>query len=143
LAKTPTALIKQGGKYGDLKRRLGFLLLALVVYRVGAHVPVPGIDPDQLAQLFKQQSGGVLGLFNLFSGGALSRSPLLEGFRAGRVIVRDASQLAGHLLEFACDAEGARFLQHARNIMAAVNAAQHAPLTEDSAISGTVRIGVS
>ena len=73
MAKSPTALIKQGGKYGDLKRRLWFLLLALVVYRLGAHIPVPGIDPEQLAQLFKQQSGGVLGLFNLFSGGALSR----------------------------------------------------------------------
>jgi len=56
-----------------LKKRLVFLLLALVVYRVGAHIPVPGIDPDQLAQLFKQQSGGILGMFNMFSGGALSR----------------------------------------------------------------------
>ena len=73
MAKSPTALIKQGGKYGDLKRRLWFLLLALVVYRLGTHIPVPGIDPDQLAQLFKSQSGGVLGMFNLFSGGALSR----------------------------------------------------------------------
>jgi preprotein translocase subunit SecY len=77
LAKTPTALIKQGGKYGDLKRRLGFLLLALVVFRIGTHIPVPGIDPDQLTELFKQQSGGVLGLFNLFSGGALSRFSVL------------------------------------------------------------------
>ena len=73
MAKSPTAQIKQAGKFGDLKRRLIFLLLALVVYRVGAHIPVPGIDPEQLAQLFKSQSGGVLGLFNLFSGGALSR----------------------------------------------------------------------
>ena len=58
---------------GDLRRRLVFLLLALVVYRIGAHIPVPGIDPDQLAQLFDSQSGGILGMFNLFSGGALSR----------------------------------------------------------------------
>jgi len=63
----------KGGKYGDLKRRLVFLLLALVVYRLGAHVPVPGIDPDQLAELFRGQQGGILGMFNLFSGGALSR----------------------------------------------------------------------
>jgi preprotein translocase subunit SecY len=61
------------GKYGDLKRRLMFLLLALVVYRVGTHIPVPGIDPDQLRQLFNSQQGGILGLFNMFSGGALSR----------------------------------------------------------------------
>jgi len=77
LAKTPTALIKQGGKYGDLKRRLWFLLLALVVFRIGTHIPTPGIDPEQLTQLFRQQSGGVLGLFNLFSGGALSRFSVL------------------------------------------------------------------
>jgi len=61
------------GKYGDLSRRLVFLLLALVVYRVGAHIPVPGIDPAQLQQLFKGQQGGILSLFNMFSGGALSR----------------------------------------------------------------------
>ena len=62
-----------GSKYGDLKRRIVFLLLALIVYRVGAHVPVPGIDPGMLAQLFNEQQGGILGLFNMFSGGALSR----------------------------------------------------------------------
>ena len=60
-------------KYGDLRRRLVFLLLALVVYRVGAHIPVPGIDPNQLQQLFNGQQGGILNLFNMFSGGALSR----------------------------------------------------------------------
>ena len=61
------------GKFGDLKRRLMFLLGALIVYRIGAHIPVPGIDPVALADLFKSQKGGILGVFNLFSGGALSR----------------------------------------------------------------------
>jgi len=60
-------------QYGDLRRRLVFLLLALIVYRIGAHIPVPGIDPDQLKQLFNGQQGGILSLFNMFSGGALSR----------------------------------------------------------------------
>ena len=60
-------------KFGDLRRRLIFLLLALVVYRVGAHIPVPGIDPAQLQQFFKGQEGGILNLINMFSGGALSR----------------------------------------------------------------------
>lgn len=63
----------KGGKYGDLKRRLIFLLGALVVFRLGAHLPVPGIDPDQLARLFNSQAGGILGMFNMFSGGALKR----------------------------------------------------------------------
>ncbi len=61
------------GKYGDLGTRLWFLLGALVVYRIGAHIPVPGIDPNVLADLFKTQKGGILGMFNMFSGGALSR----------------------------------------------------------------------
>ncbi len=53
--------------------RLWFLLASLVVFRVGAHIPVPGIDPVQLAALFNQNRGGILGMFNMFSGGALSR----------------------------------------------------------------------
>jgi len=65
--------LAKSGKFGDLRRRLVFLLLALVVYRIGAHIPVPGINPDQLQQLFQGQQGGILSLFNMFSGGALSR----------------------------------------------------------------------
>jgi len=65
--------LAKSGKFGDLRRRLVFLLLALVVYRIGAHIPVPGIDPAQLEELFKGQAGGILSLFNMFSGGALSR----------------------------------------------------------------------
>jgi preprotein translocase subunit SecY len=66
--------VSNGSKnFGDLKRRLIFLVLALIVYRVGAHVPVPGIDSVQLKQLFNSQQGGILGMFNMFSGGALSR----------------------------------------------------------------------
>ncbi|SNX61427.1 protein translocase subunit secY/sec61 alpha [Nitrosomonas ureae] len=60
-------------KFSDLKRRLWFLLLALIVYRIGAHVPVPGIDSNVLKDLFESQESGVLGMFNMFSGGALSR----------------------------------------------------------------------
>ena len=72
MAIQPSALAAPG-KFGDLKRRLMFLVGALIVYRIGAHIPVPGIDPIALADLFKSQKGGILGVFNLFSGGALSR----------------------------------------------------------------------
>ena len=65
--------LAKSGKFGDLRRRLVFLLLALVVYRIGTHIPVPGIDSNQLQQLFKGQQGGILSLFNMFSGGALQR----------------------------------------------------------------------
>ncbi|WP_322999127.1 preprotein translocase subunit SecY [Castellaniella sp.] len=68
---------KPSAGYGDLKRRILFLVLALIVYRMGTHVPVPGINPDALADLFQQNQGGILGLFNMFSGGALERFSVL------------------------------------------------------------------
>jgi preprotein translocase subunit SecY len=90
--------LAKGDKFGDLRRRLVFLLLALVVYRIGAHIPVPGIDPVQLTQLFKTQEGGILSLFNMFSGGALSRFAV---FALGIMPYISASiimQLAGYVL---------------------------------------------
>ena len=64
------AMLSSGG-LSELKRRLLFVLIGLIVYRIGAHIPVPGIDPRQLANLFRDHGGSVLGLFNMFSGGAL------------------------------------------------------------------------
>ncbi len=63
----------QGSGFVELKRRLLFVLLAILVYRIGAHIPVPGLDLQRLADLLSHQSNGILGLFNMFSGGALSR----------------------------------------------------------------------
>ncbi|MDB5806078.1 MAG: protein translocase subunit secY/sec61 alpha [Betaproteobacteria bacterium] len=70
---TDAMAIAKSGKFGDLKRRFTFLVLALVVYRIGAHIPVPGIDPNELAKAFNQNKEGLLGMFNMFSGGALAR----------------------------------------------------------------------
>lgn len=72
-ASVPANALGKTAKFGDLWRRLWFLLGALFVYRIGAHIPVPGIDPAELAKLFEGQQGDILGIFNLFSGGALSR----------------------------------------------------------------------
>lgn len=62
---------------GELLARLRFLLLAIVIYRIGTHIPIPGIDPDKLANMFSQNQGTILGLFNMFSGGALERMSIL------------------------------------------------------------------
>jgi len=59
--------------FAELKSRLWFVFVALVVYRIGAHIPVPGINPDRLAAMFEQNQGTILSLFNMFSGGALER----------------------------------------------------------------------
>jgi|TARA_B110000902_G_scaffold264281_1_gene345353 preprotein translocase subunit SecY len=75
MAQSP-ALNSQSGM-GELWARLRFLFLAIIVYRIGTHIPVPGINPDQLASLFSQNQGTMLGLFNMFSGGALERMSIL------------------------------------------------------------------
>jgi preprotein translocase subunit SecY len=77
VAKKPTDKLAganaQGGKLRELKLRFAFLIGALIVYRVGTYIPVPGVDPIALSSFFDQQAGNMLALFNLFSGGALSR----------------------------------------------------------------------
>jgi len=65
--------LKSGGGLTELKRRLLFVLIGIIIFRIGAHIPVPGLDPQRLADLFDTQKSGILGLFNMFSGGALRR----------------------------------------------------------------------
>ncbi len=62
---------------GELLARLRFVLMAIIIYRVGTHIPVPGINPDQIAALFNQNQGTILGLANMFTGGALERMSIL------------------------------------------------------------------
>ena len=61
----------------ELWSRLRFVLLALIIYRIGTHIPVPGIDPVKISSLFDQNQGTLLGLFNMFSGGALERMSIM------------------------------------------------------------------
>jgi preprotein translocase subunit SecY len=100
------------GKYGDLTRRLVFLLLALVVYRIGTHIPVPGIDPDRLGQLFQQQSGGILSLFNMFSGGALERFSVMAlgimPYISASIIMQLATYVVPTLEQLKKDGEAGR-----------------------------------
>src|SRR5690348_17138584 len=60
-------------KATELKNRLWFTLGALLIYRLGTYIPIPGIDPQALAEIFSRNSGGILGMFDMFSGGALGR----------------------------------------------------------------------
>ena len=76
MAKLPGAGLNQAG-LGELWARLRFLLLGLIVYRIGTHIPVPGIDPNQLKAVFGQNQGTIVGLFNMFSGGALERMSVM------------------------------------------------------------------
>lgn len=99
-------------KYGDLSKRLWFLLGALVVYRIGAHIPVPGIDPNVLAELFKSQQGGILGMFNMFSGGALERFTILAlgimPYISASIIMQLAAIAVPHLEQLKKEGEAGR-----------------------------------
>ncbi len=72
MTKISNALSKGQGGLSELRQRLLFVLLGIFVFRIGAHVPVPGLNPERLAHLFHQQQNTIIGLFNMFSGGALS-----------------------------------------------------------------------
>ena len=71
--ENPAAALGEATRFADLRSRLLFLAGALIVYRIGTFIPVPGIDPVALEQFFQEQSGTILSMFNMFSGGALQR----------------------------------------------------------------------
>ncbi len=94
----PAAILGEATRFSELRQRLFFLVGALVVYRVGTFIPVPGINPQALEQFFDQQSGTILSMFNMFSGGALSR---LSIFALGIMPYISASiimQMATHVV---------------------------------------------
>jgi len=99
-------------KYGDLSSRLWFLLGALVVFRIGTYIPVPGIDPAVLADLFKKQTSGILGMFNMFSGGALSRFSIfalgIMPYISASIIMQLAAIAVPHLEQLKKEGEAGR-----------------------------------
>ncbi|WP_137940009.1 preprotein translocase subunit SecY [Chitinivorax sp. B] len=99
-------------KFGDLKKRLWFLLGALIVYRIGAHIPVPGIDPDALAKLFSSSQTGLLDMFNMFSGGALSRFTVfaigIMPYISASIIIQLASEILPQLKQLKKEGEAGR-----------------------------------
>ena len=67
----------QLGKFTELRQRLMFVVLALIVFRIGSYIPVPGVNPEVMLQLMESQKGTIVDMFNMFSGGALHRFSLL------------------------------------------------------------------
>jgi preprotein translocase subunit SecY len=102
------------GKTSELKNRILFCLGAIVVYRLGAHIPVPGIDPLVLKKLFDSQSGGILGMFNMFSGGALKRFTLfalgIMPYISASIIMQLLSVVSPQLEQLKKDGEAGRRL---------------------------------
>ena len=101
-----------GAGLGELKARLLFLLFAIFVYRIGTHIPVPGIDPAQLANMFSRNEDTFLGLFNMFSGGALERMSIVAlgimPFISSSIIMQMLTAVNPHLAQLKKEGESGR-----------------------------------
>ena len=110
--QNPADIAKAAGKLAELRARLFFLAGALIVFRIGTFIPVPGVDPAALAVFFEQQSGNLLGLFNLFSGGALSRFGLfalgIMPYISSSIIMQMASHIVPNLQQLRKEGEQGR-----------------------------------
>ena len=110
--QNPADIAKQAGKLGELKIRFMFLIGALIVYRCGTYIPVPGVDPVALKDFFNQQSGGLLATFNLFSGGALSRFGIfalgIVPYISSSIIMQMASRIVPSLEALRKEGESGR-----------------------------------
>ena len=107
-----SSLATNANKFGDLKRRIFFLVGALIVYRIGAHIPVPGINPAELAKLFQSSQTGLLDMFNMFSGGALSRFTVfaigIMPYISASIILQLASEVLPQLKQLKKEGEQGR-----------------------------------
>ncbi|MCK9465859.1 MAG: preprotein translocase subunit SecY [Thiopseudomonas sp.] len=101
-----------GAGLSELWARLRFLILAIIVYRIGAHIPVPGINPDRLADLFRQNEGTILSLFNMFSGGALERMSIfalgIMPYISASIIMQLMTAVSPQLAQLKKDGEAGR-----------------------------------
>ena len=108
----PAATLGEAPRFTELRKRLFFLLGALVVYRIGTFIPVPGIDPQALARFFEQQSGTILAMFNMFSGGALSRLSIFAlgvmPYISASIIVQMAGMVIPQLSQLRKEGESGR-----------------------------------
>ena len=110
--KNPADLAKSASKLAELKARILFLIGALIVYRIGTFIPVPGVDPAALADFFDQQASGLLDIFNMFSGGALERFGIfalgIMPYISASIIMQMAAQIVPSLQQLKKEGEQGR-----------------------------------
>ena len=111
-ANNPADVAKAAGKLGEIKKRLLFLVGGLIVFRAGTFIPVPGVDPAALAAFFDQQAGNMLALFNMFSGGALSRFGIfalgIMPYISASIIMQMASMIVPSLQQIRKEGESGK-----------------------------------
>src|SRR5947209_18535416 len=108
----PAAGLGDAARFGEIRGRLLFLVGALVVYRIGTFIPVPGINPSEVARFFTDQSNTILGIVNMFSGGALSRLSLFDTgvmpYISASIIIQMMSMVVPTLMELRKEGESGR-----------------------------------
>src|SRR5215212_6474322 len=108
----PAAGLGEAARFGEIRGRLLFLLGALIVYRIGTFIPVPGIDPGAVARFFEDKSGTILGVVNMFSGGALSRLSIFAmgvmPYISASIIIQMMSMVVPSLMELRKEGESGR-----------------------------------
>src|SRR3546814_1148215 len=99
-------------KADELKKRIWFTLGALIIYRLGTYIPLPGINPAELAQLFKQQQSGILGVFDMFAGGAVGRMAIfalnIMPYISASIIIQLMTSVSPHLEQLQKEGEQGR-----------------------------------
>jgi preprotein translocase subunit SecY len=108
----PAASLGDVARYGEIRSRLLFLIGALVVFRLGTYIPVPGINPSEVARFFNDQSNGILGIVNMFSGGGLSRLSIFAmgvmPYISASIIIQMMSMVVPSLMELRKEGEAGR-----------------------------------
>ena len=111
-AMNPAAALGDATRFGEIRTRLAFLIGALVVYRIGTFIPVPGINPERVAAFFNDQSGTILGVVNMFSGGALERLSIFAmgvmPYISASIIIQMMSMVVPSLMELRKEGESGR-----------------------------------
>src|SRR3989338_8618053 len=102
----------QSGGLSELKRRLLFVLIGIIVFRIGSYIPVPGLNPEAVSHLFQQNESGLLGMFNMFSGGALSRMTIfalgIMPYISASIIVQMYGTVSPKLMQLKKEGEAGR-----------------------------------
>ncbi|MGH8308858.1 MAG: preprotein translocase subunit SecY, partial [Steroidobacteraceae bacterium] len=108
----PASLIGDAARFSEIRNRLLFLIGALIVYRIGTFIPVPGINPDAVARFFEDQSDTILGIVNMFSGGALERLSIFAmgvmPYISASIIIQMMSHVVPTLMEYRKEGEAGR-----------------------------------
>ncbi|MEP7312056.1 MAG: preprotein translocase subunit SecY [Pseudomonadota bacterium] len=108
----PAAALGDATRFGEIRSRLLFLIGALIVYRIGTFIPVPGIDPAKVAQFFGDQSNTILGIVNMFSGGALSRLSIFAmgvmPYISASIIIQMMAMVVPTLMEYRKEGESGK-----------------------------------